>query len=118
MSLGSRRDRAKAIRLRNYLGQSLKDISCLGHCVSHVAVDPPPEIIDEARQLVTAAGMDVGGVEYLVDARHGGHVFYDVNALSNFVADAPAIIGFNPYANLADLIITRARAAQATVSAA
>jgi hypothetical protein len=52
--------------------------------------------------------MDVAGVEYLVDARDGGHVFYDVNALSNFVADAPNVIGFNPYANLADLIVERA----------
>lgn len=82
------------------------------------AYEPPVEIVDQARQLVAAAGMDVGGVEYLVDARDGGHVFYDVNALSNFVADAPTVIGFNPYANLADLIIARARAAQAIVSAA
>lgn len=52
--------------------------------------------------------MDVAGVEYLVDARAGGHVFYDVNALSNFVADAPNVIGFNPYENLAALIIERA----------
>lgn len=33
--------------------------------------------------------------------------FYDVNALSNFVADAPNVIGFNPYVDLADLIIER-----------
>jgi hypothetical protein len=70
--------------------------------------EPPSAIVDEARRLVAAAGMDVGGVEYLVDARDGGHVFYDVNALSNFVADAPNVIGFNPYQNLADLIIERA----------
>jgi hypothetical protein len=69
---------------------------------------PPAEIIDDARRLVAAAGMDVAGVEYLVDARDGRHVFYDVNALSNFVADAPNVIGFNPYANLADLIVERA----------
>ena len=73
------------------------------------AYEPPGEIVDEARRLVAAAGMDVGGVEYLVDGRDGGHVFYDVNALSNFVADAPNVIGFNPYADLADLIIERAR---------
>ena len=57
------------------------------------AYDPPAEIVDEARRLVAAAGMDVGGVEYLVDARDGGHSFYDVNALSNFVADAQNVIG-------------------------
>lgn len=82
------------------------------------AYEPPAEIVDDARRLVAAAGMDVGGVEYLVDARDGGHVFYDVNALSNFVADARTVIGFNPYANLADLIIARARGARPTASAA
>jgi glutathione synthase/RimK-type ligase-like ATP-grasp enzyme len=82
------------------------------------AYEPPGEVVDEARRLVAAAGMDVGGVEYLVDARDGGHVFYDVNALSNFVADAPKVIGFNPYANLADLIIERTGAASGAGSAA
>jgi len=73
------------------------------------AYEPPTEIVDEARRLVAAAGMDVGGVEYLVDARDGRHYFYDVNALSNFVADAPNVIGFDPYENLAALIGDRAR---------
>ena len=75
------------------------------------AYEPPPHIVEEARRLVAAAGMDVGGVEYLVDARDGGHVFYDVNALSNFVADAPNVIGFDPYENLAALIARRAESA-------
>ncbi len=82
------------------------------------AFEPPPAIIDEARRLVAAAGMDVGGVEYLVSARDGQHYFYDVNALSNFVADAPNVIGFNPYENLADLIVQRAHGAPTAVDAA
>ncbi|MBA2440003.1 MAG: hypothetical protein H0V50_04940 [Thermoleophilaceae bacterium] len=82
------------------------------------AFDPPPSIVDEARRLVAAAGMDVGGVEYLVNARDGHHYFYDVNALSNFVADAPTVIGFNPYVDLVDLILERAGLAIDGVSAA
>ncbi|MDQ3150036.1 MAG: hypothetical protein M3Q38_08965, partial [Chloroflexota bacterium] len=82
------------------------------------AFDPPPSIVDEARRLVAAAGMDVGGVEYLVNERDGHHYFYDVNALSNFVADAPNVIGFNPYANLVDLILDRAQLGTSAVSAA
>jgi hypothetical protein len=39
------------------------------------------------------AGIDVGGVEYIVDDRDGRRYFYDINALSNFVADAPRVIG-------------------------
>ncbi len=73
------------------------------------AYEPPAVIIDAARRLVHAAGMDVGGVEYLVNARDGQPYFYDVNALSNFVADAPNVIGFNPYANLVQLILDRAQ---------
>ncbi len=82
------------------------------------AYEPPAEIVDEARRLVTAAGMDVGGVEYLVSARDGEHYFYDVNALSNFVADAPNVIGFNPYESLAQLIVERAEEAARVAPAA
>jgi hypothetical protein len=32
--------------------------------------------------------MELGGVDYLVNARDGLAYFYDVNALSNFVANA------------------------------
>jgi hypothetical protein len=30
--------------------------------------------------------------------------YEDVNALSNFVSDTPRVIGFNPFANLADFL--------------
>ncbi len=82
------------------------------------AYEPPPAIVEEARRLVAAAGMDVGGVEYLVNERDGQHYFYDVNALLDFVADAPNVIGFNPYANLVDLILERAELSVSRVSAA
>jgi Carbamoyl-phosphate synthase L chain, ATP binding domain len=72
--------------------------------------DPPPEVVEDAKRLVAAAGMDLGGVEYLVDARDGTPTFYDVNALSNFVADALNVIGFDPFVNLVDLILERAGA--------
>jgi hypothetical protein len=52
--------------------------------------------------------MDVGGVEYVVSARDGQPYFYDVNALSNFVADAPNVVGFDPFIDLVDLIVERA----------
>ncbi len=70
--------------------------------------EPPAEVVDDAKRIVAAAGMDVAGVEYLVNARDGRATFYDVNALSNFVADAPAVIGFDPFVNLTDLIAKRA----------
>jgi len=70
--------------------------------------DPPREVIEDAKRIIAAAGMDLGGVEYLVNARDGRPTFYDVNALSNFVANAPEVVGFDPFVNLVDLIVERA----------
>jgi hypothetical protein len=36
--------------------------------------------------------------------------FYDVNATSNFVADAPAVLGFDPFPRFADYIVRVATA--------
>ena len=58
-----------------------------------------------------AAGIDVGGIEYIVDDRDGNIYYYDINALSNFVADAPRVIGFNPFENLADYLQDEVRRA-------
>jgi ribosomal protein S6-L-glutamate ligase RimK-like protein len=72
--------------------------------------DAPDEIVDDAKRIISAAGIDVGGVEYLIDARDGEAYFYDVNALSNFVADAREVVGFDPFVDLVDLILDRASA--------
>ena len=76
------------------------------------AFDPPAEVIEDAKRIVAGAGMDLGGVEYLVDARDGLPYFYDVNALSNFVADAPNVIGFDPFVDLVDFVLARAEEAE------
>jgi glutathione synthase/RimK-type ligase-like ATP-grasp enzyme len=70
--------------------------------------DPPSDVIEDAKRIVAAAGMELGGVEYLVNARDGRPYFYDVNALSNFVANAPAVIGFDPFVDLVDFLERRA----------
>lgn len=63
---------------------------------------PPAEVIRTIEQIVQTAGIDVGGIEYIVDDRDGEIYYYDINALSNFVADAQRVIGFNPVENLAN----------------
>ena len=73
-----------------------------------VAYDPPTAVVEDAKRIVRAGELDLGGVEYLVDARTGEPTFYDVNALSNFVADATNVVGFDPFVNLVDLIERRA----------
>jgi len=65
---------------------------------------PPADVIANIERIVRVAGIDVGGIEYLTDDRDGQLYYYDVNALSNFVADAKNVIGFNPFENLADYL--------------
>lgn len=79
-----------------------------GRGLSVEGYEPSAEVVDAAVRILAAAGMDLGGVEYLVNARTGKATFYDVNALSNFVANAPDVIGFDPFVQLVDLIAARA----------
>jgi hypothetical protein len=69
---------------------------------------PTPDIVAQVERIMRAAHIDVGGVEYMIDARDGALYYYDVNALSNFVADAPRVVGFDPFARLVDYLEERA----------
>lgn len=69
---------------------------------------PPDEIIGHVERIMKAARIEVGGVEYMIDARDGRPVFYDINALSNFVADAPRVVGFDPFEKLVDYLVQEA----------
>jgi len=77
--------------------------------------EPPDEVVEDAKRIIAASGMDLGGVEYLVNERDGEPYFYDVNALSNFVANAPEVVGFDPFEQLVDLIAERAGVAARAV---
>ena len=72
------------------------------------ACDPPGEMIDAVLRIASAGQLDVGGVEYLVAARDGLPYVYDINALSNFVTDAPTLVGFDPHAHFAQWLVARA----------
>ena len=69
-----------------------------------VATTPPNDAIADVERILTAAGIEVGGVEYIVDDRDGQRYYYDINALSNFVADAPRVVGFDPFVRLVDYL--------------
>ena len=73
------------------------------------AFDAPGPIVDDVLRIARVAGLDVGGVEYLVAARDGLPYVYDINALSNFVTDAPSLVGFDPHARFAEWLVERAR---------
>ncbi|GHN02416.1 hypothetical protein WSM22_39050 [Cytophagales bacterium WSM2-2] len=68
---------------------------------------PPKEVIQAVERIAAVADLDIAGVEYLVNDADGQIYFYDINALSNFVADARNVVGFNPYANFVDYIQER-----------
>src|SRR5882762_919385 len=71
--------------------------------------DPPRQVVEDVERIVELAGVEVGGIEYVIDDRTGRQLYYDVNALSNFVADPVRVVGFNPYARLADFLIAEAQ---------
>jgi hypothetical protein len=77
---------------------------------------PPPSIVEAVKRIMAAAHIEVGGVEYLVSARDGQAYFYDINALSNFVADAPNVVGFDPTPKLVDYLMMRAGLAESTTA--
>jgi hypothetical protein len=68
------------------------------------AYRPPEEIIADVERIFAAARIEVGGVEYIIDARDGQLYYYDINALSNFVADGPTLVGFDPFVRLVDYL--------------
>ena len=72
------------------------------------AFSPPAEIVEQVKQILTAASVDLGSVEYLVSERDGQVYYYDINPLSNFVADAPSVLGFDPIVTFVDYILKRA----------
>lgn len=69
----------------------------------HPFPEVPPDAVDTARRIVRAAGLDVGGIEYL-DALDGRRVFYDINANSNLRPSVAAAFGFDPFERVVDYL--------------
>ena len=74
--------------------------------ITITAFEPPAEIVKAVEQVAQAAHLDVGGIEYMVDDRDGTARFYDINALSNFVANPLDVLGYDPHEQLVDLLET------------
>ena len=79
------------------------------------AFEPPADIVRAVEAVSRAAGLDVGGIEYMIDERDGRARFYDLNALSNFVANPVDVLGYDPHEAFVDYLVaeiaTRRRAA-------
>ena len=66
---------------------------------------PPQEIAAAVERVAQRSGLDVGGIEYMIDDRDGRPKFYDLNALSNFVAKPLEVLGYDPHENLVDYLL-------------
>ena len=67
---------------------------------------PPPDIVRAVERVAAMSGLDVGGIEYMVDDRDGRPKFYDLNAMSNFVAKPLEVLGWDPHDNLVDFLLS------------
>ena len=78
--------------------------------------EPPASVIAEVERIMAATGVELGGVEYMLDDRDGDKaipLYYDINALSNFVADGEQVVGFDPFVRLVDWLSVEAAKADA-----
>jgi glutathione synthase/RimK-type ligase-like ATP-grasp enzyme len=82
-----------------------------GHCEVPAAVAPvkpvefypypeiPLEAVETGKQIVSAGGLDVAGIEYL--ETDGRRIFYDINANSNLRKPIGEAFGFDPFDRVA-----------------
>jgi hypothetical protein len=77
------------------------------------AVMPAPQLIEATERIARVAGLDVGGIEVVIDDRDGTPRFYDINAMSNFVADPLNVLGWDPHDRLIDFLEAQLKGRQA-----
>ncbi len=78
--------------------------------------EPPARVIADVERIMEAAGVELGGVEFMLDDRDGDAaepLYYDINALSNFVADGVNVVGFDPFVRLVDWLVVEQEKADA-----
>ena len=78
-----------------------------GSGITMRAIDPAPDLIAAAEAIARSLAMNVGGVEVMIDDRDGTPRFYDINALSNFVARPLDVLGYDPHDRLVDYLIVQ-----------
>jgi len=66
----------------------------------------PVDAVRTAKRIVEAAGLAVGGIEYL-ETPGGRRVFYDINANSNLRPAVAAAFGFDPFERVVDYLVSQ-----------
>jgi hypothetical protein len=68
------------------------------------AFQASPTMIEAAERIARAGQLDLAGIEFMIDDRDGVARYYDINGLSNFVADPRNVLGWDPHDNLVDFL--------------
>ena len=76
-----------------------------GSGISMRKVEPATELAEAAEAIAKKMDLDVGGIEVMIDDRDGIARFYDINALSNFVAKPFDVLGWDPHDRLVDYLV-------------
>ncbi len=76
-----------------------------GSAITMVATEPPAALREAAEAVARAARLDLGGIEVMIDDRDGTPRFYDINALSNFVARPLDVLGWDPHERLVERLV-------------
>ena len=82
------------------------DVECAGESS---CFDVLQSAVDTARRMLRAAGLDVGGIEYL-DSSDGRRIFYDINANSNLRPSVAAASGFDPFERVVGFLVENLKA--------
>lgn len=69
-------------------------------------LEVPAEAVAAGERIMSAGGLDVGGIEFL-EAADGRLVFYDVNANSNLRASIGEAWGFDPFERVVDYLVSQ-----------
>jgi glutathione synthase/RimK-type ligase-like ATP-grasp enzyme len=96
-----------SLEQRRQAAQDADGDACITQTRSAEKANPPDDVLEATLAIFHEAKIDIGGLEYLVSQRDGLIYFYDINAVSNFVANAPDIVGFDPFDNFADYLQAR-----------
>ena len=68
-------------------------------------IEPDVDLARAVLAIAREAKMEIGSVECLIDDRDGTRRFFDINALSNFVAKPMEVLGFDPHDDLVDWLL-------------
>jgi hypothetical protein len=81
----------------------------------HPYAEIPAAAVETGSRLMSAGGLDTGGIEYL-EAADGRRVFYDINANSNLRPAVARAFGFDPFERVVDFLVRQIeRVARAVV---